>query len=91
MNDGPNLFKMAHERNKKLQRYRDQKALEEQLSKLKEVISQTNCDVDSRRKYFISLVKSFVNQSIDEIKSIERVTPEPNRLIYLFIYYKIML
>jgi immunoglobulin-binding protein 1 len=70
------LASMARERNAKLQRYKEQKALESQLEDLKKSISNMRIvDEELERKYYLTLIKNFANQAMDELNSIEMEKP----------------
>jgi immunoglobulin-binding protein 1 len=70
------LATMARERNAKLQRYNEQKALESQLEDLKRLISNMSIvDEELERKYYLTLIKNFADQAIDELNSIEMEKP----------------
>jgi immunoglobulin-binding protein 1 len=68
----PDLATMARERNAKLQRYKEQKELESQLEDLKRSLcSMRIVDEEVERKYYLTLIKNFANEAVDELNSIE--------------------
>ncbi|KAJ4449255.1 hypothetical protein ANN_00652 [Periplaneta americana] len=70
------LGTMARERNAKLQRYKEQKELESQLEELKKSISDMSLvDEELERKYYLTLIKNYSSQAIDELQSIEMEKP----------------
>lgn len=70
------LATMARERNAKLQRYREQKTLESQLEELKRsMCNMSIVDEELERKYYLTLIKNFANQAVDELNSIEMEKP----------------
>jgi immunoglobulin-binding protein 1 len=70
------LATMARERSAKLQRYKEQKDLENQLEDLKRsVCSMRIVDEELERKYYLTLVKNFANQAVDELNTIEMEKP----------------
>lgn len=73
---GTNLAVMARERNAKIQRYKEQKDLESQLEGLKRsVCNMSIVDEELERKYYLTLIKNFSNQAVDELNSIEMEKP----------------
>lgn len=73
---GTDLADMARERNAKLQRYKEQKDLESQLEDLKRSLCNMSIvDEELERKYYLTLIKNFSNQAVDELNSIEMEKP----------------
>lgn len=73
---GTNLAAMARERNAKLQRYKEQKDLESQLEVLKRsVCNMSIVDEELERKYYLTLIKNFCSQAVDELNSTEMEKP----------------
>lgn len=73
---GTNLAAMARERNAKLQRYKEQKELESQLEVLRRsVCNMSIVDEELERKYYLTLIKNFCSQAVDELNSIEMEKP----------------
>jgi immunoglobulin-binding protein 1 len=70
------LAAMARERSAKLQRYKEQKDLESQLEDLKRsVCNMSILDEELERKYYLTLIKNFSNQAVEELNSIEMEKP----------------
>ncbi|XP_011305884.1 immunoglobulin-binding protein 1 [Fopius arisanus] len=63
---------MVNTRGGKLKRFRDQKELQEQLEILKKSMDNPNLDDETIRKYFVTLIKSYVMKAIDEINSLSQ-------------------
>lgn len=64
------IEQMVNTRQNKLQRYKEQKELEEQLKILQESMDNENIDEESKREYFCTLIKSYALQAVDEINSL---------------------
>lgn len=58
-------------REEKLKRYKEQKELQAELKALKTAMDSPSLDEQTKREYFIALIKSYVNQSLDELNSID--------------------
>ncbi|XP_011503624.1 PREDICTED: immunoglobulin-binding protein 1 [Ceratosolen solmsi marchali] len=69
------IIDMVNVRNNKIQRYQNQKELEKQLDTLKQNLYNPNIDDEIKRKYFVTLVKVFANQSINELSSLALERP----------------
>lgn len=69
------ITKMVSSRNTKLQRYREQKELESRLEILQENLDNPNIDDESKREYFMALIKLYVIQAIEELSSIAAEKP----------------
>lgn len=69
------LKEMVHTRQSKIQRYQEQKDLQEKLEEYKTNMSNLNVDDDFKRKYTLTMIKIFIYKSIDEIRSIEMEKP----------------
>lgn len=61
------LSKMALQRNLKIQRFKEQKEMERQLAELQIGMEALNIDDDIKRNYYLTLIKSFSSQAIDEL------------------------
>lgn len=70
-----NLIDMAIKRNTKLQRYKEQKELEKKLELLGKELEQSNVDEEVKRNFYITLIKCFANQAVDELNNIEMEKP----------------
>ncbi|XP_021915918.1 immunoglobulin-binding protein 1 isoform X2 [Zootermopsis nevadensis] len=70
------LAAMSRQRNSKLQRYREQKQLESELEDIKRSLSSMSIvDEEVERKYYLTLIKNFAIQAVDELHSIEMEKP----------------
>ncbi|XP_063221086.1 immunoglobulin-binding protein 1 [Bacillus rossius redtenbacheri] len=68
------LVAMVETRNSKIRRYTEKKELEEQLKILRKSDTFAT-DEDTKRKYFLAMVKSFALDAIDELDSIKKEKP----------------
>lgn len=59
----------------KIQRYKDQKELKAKLVDLKKNMDNDHADEDNKRDYFLTMIKSFIHEAIDELQSIETEKP----------------
>ncbi|EFN79134.1 immunoglobulin-binding protein 1b [Harpegnathos saltator] len=64
------ITEMVCRRNTKLQRYKEQKDLESRLDILKKNLDNPNIDDESKREYFVTLLKLYVIQTIEELNSL---------------------
>lgn len=55
----------------KIQKYKEQKELQAKLEDLKKNVENEHCDEEIKRDYFLTMIKSFIHQAIDELSSIE--------------------
>ncbi|KAK2582358.1 hypothetical protein KPH14_004692 [Odynerus spinipes] len=69
------VTEMVCRRNTKLQRYREQKELESSLSTLQKNMDNPNIDDETKREYFITLLKLYINQTIEELSSLAAEKP----------------
>lgn len=69
------LVEMVNTRQNKIQRFREQKELEAQLTELKTNMGNPNADDETKRKYFLTMIKLFIHQAILELDSIEMEKP----------------
>lgn len=60
------------QRNQKIEKYRQKKELEDQIKQLKLVMKHENVDDDSRRDFYINLLKLSVIEAQEELSSIEQ-------------------
>lgn len=60
------------QRNQKIENYRQKKELEDQIRKLKMVMKQENVDDDSKRDFYIKLLKMSIIEAQDELLSIDQ-------------------
>ncbi len=66
-----NLVNQANERNEKIRRYKEMKEIESQMDKMLLVLNSAHTDEDQRRNFYITLIKYWINKSIDELKLID--------------------
>lgn len=59
----------------KIQRFREQKELKSKIEDLKKNMENEYADEDIKRNYFISLIKLFIYEAIDELNSISMEKP----------------
>ncbi|XP_014235766.1 immunoglobulin-binding protein 1b [Trichogramma pretiosum] len=69
------IAQMVNSRNAKIQRYQMQKELEKKLEMLEKNLNNPNIDDESKREYFVTLIKIFANQALDEINSLAAEIP----------------
>ncbi|XP_043487349.1 immunoglobulin-binding protein 1 [Polistes fuscatus] len=69
------ITEMVSCRNTKLQRYREQKELESRLDILQKNLDNPNIDDETKREYFMALLKLYVIQTIEELSSIAAEKP----------------
>lgn len=69
------ITEMVLKRNTKLQRYREQKELQSRLEILEKNLSNPNIDDEVKRDYFVTLIKLYVNLTIDELSSLAAEKP----------------
>lgn len=61
----------ARTRAAKIQKFKEEKALEEELSKLVKVVNSDYVDEDVKRDYYLKLIKSYVSKSEEELDCLE--------------------
>ncbi len=73
----PSLESAAVNRNQKINRYKEGKELDFKLKEFREQLSQTKGSVDDEilRDYYLTLLKRWINYSLDELNSIETEKP----------------
>lgn len=59
-------------RNQKLEKYRQQKELEDEINKLKTVMKEEKIDEETEREFYVKLLKMSVIDAQDELASIEQ-------------------
>jgi len=67
------LTSMAYDRNEKIKRFKEQKDLEKQMDSMSTVLDTTKrdqVDDETRRSFYMSAIKYWVNVAIDELKCI---------------------
>lgn len=55
----------------KIQKYKEQKELQSRLNDLKRNMDNEHCDDEIKREYFLTMIKLFIQEAIDELSSIE--------------------
>jgi immunoglobulin-binding protein 1 len=65
------LARSFQDRNAKLRAYQERKELETELKKLKIAIENENVEEDTKRDYYLKLLKSCILQAKDELQSLE--------------------
>ncbi|XP_051010585.1 immunoglobulin-binding protein 1b-like [Acomys russatus] len=68
----PNLVAMASQRQAKIQRYKQKKAVEQKLSALKSAVESGQADDEQVREYYLLQLRRWINISLDEIESIDQ-------------------
>ncbi|XP_026473703.1 immunoglobulin-binding protein 1 isoform X2 [Ctenocephalides felis] len=64
------LATMIGSRNAKLQKFREQKELESRLKILQEYMNFETVDEDTRREYYVTIIKTYVIKAKDELDSL---------------------
>ncbi|EFA03604.1 immunoglobulin-binding protein 1 [Tribolium castaneum] len=59
----------------KIQRYKEQKELKSKLADLKTNMENEHADEEIKRDYFLTMLKSFIHEAVDELNSIEMEKP----------------
>lgn len=67
-----NLVAMASQRQAKIQRYKQKKAVEQRLSSLKSAVESGEADDERVREYYLLQLRRWINISLDEIDSIDQ-------------------
>ena len=67
----PDMSKMTAERDAKMKRFRQTKQLEADISDLRTLVSGADRDEDLVRDYYLKLIQKHVNNSLDELSSLE--------------------
>ncbi|KAH7952409.1 hypothetical protein HPB52_022839 [Rhipicephalus sanguineus] len=70
-----NLLDACRKRKEKIARFTEQKAMEERQRQLKDLISNATADDEVVREYYTVLLKYWVNNAIEELRSIEEEKP----------------
>ncbi|XP_050311561.1 immunoglobulin-binding protein 1 [Anthonomus grandis grandis] len=70
------LLSMAvNTRANKIQKYREHKELKEHLNNLKTNVENEHADEDIKRKYFLTMLRVFIHDVVDELESINMEKP----------------
>lgn len=64
------ITSQVNTRANKIQKYKEQKELQARLKDLKKNMENENCDEEIKREYFLTMIKLFVQEAIDELSSI---------------------
>lgn len=67
-----NLVAMASQRQTKIQRYKQKKAVEQRLSSLKSAVESGQADDERVREYYLLQLRRWISISLDEIENIEQ-------------------
>lgn len=59
----------------KIERFREHKHLQSQLAEMKQVIDTDHADEEIKRKYYLSMIKLYIYEAMDELRSIEMEKP----------------
>jgi immunoglobulin-binding protein 1 len=66
------LTQMAQQRNQKLQKYQQKKELKDQIKQLKVAMDREDSDEDTKRNFYLKLIKSCVWETQDELSTLEQ-------------------
>ena len=69
------ILLQVNRRNTKLQRFKEQKQLESRLEILNKSLPDPNIDDEVKRDYFVTLIKLYVNLTIEELNSLAAEKP----------------
>lgn len=69
------LAQAVNTRANKIQRFKEHKELKSKLGDLKQNVENEHADEDIKRNYFLTMVKVFIHEIVDEIDSIEMEKP----------------
>ncbi|XP_065164697.1 immunoglobulin-binding protein 1 [Atheta coriaria] len=69
------IVKSVNTRASKIQRFKDKKELQEKLVVLKENLNNEHVDDEIKRDYFLTLVKTYIYEAVDELQSIDMEKP----------------
>ncbi|MEJ1280027.1 hypothetical protein NN561_010966 [Cricetulus griseus] len=67
-----NLVAMASQRQAKIQRYKQNKAVEQRLSALKSAVESGQADDERVREFYLLQLRRWINISLDEVESIDQ-------------------
>uniref|UniRef100_A0A1E1X2Y5 Putative tap42-like family n=1 Tax=Amblyomma aureolatum TaxID=187763 RepID=A0A1E1X2Y5_9ACAR len=73
--EADSLVDACRKRKEKIARFTEQKAMEERQRQLKDLMDNPNVDDETLREYYNVLLKYWVNNSIEELRSIEEEKP----------------
>lgn len=69
-----NMISQAYDRNEKIKRFKEQKELQKQIeaqSSFLDATKRENVDDELRRNFYISTIKYWINQSLDDFKCVD--------------------
>ncbi|XP_023024918.2 immunoglobulin binding protein Tap42 [Leptinotarsa decemlineata] len=69
------LLTAVNTRANKIQRFKEQKELKSKLGDLKKNIENEHVDEEIKREYFITMIKLFIHEAIEELNSIDMEKP----------------
>lgn len=69
------LAQAVNTRANKIQRFKEQKELKSKLEDLKKNVENEHADEDLKRNYFLTMIKVFIHDVVDELNSIEMEKP----------------
>ncbi|KAF7281047.1 immunoglobulin binding protein Tap42 [Rhynchophorus ferrugineus] len=69
------LARAVNTRANKIQRFQEQKNLKTQLENLKKNVENEHADEDIKRNYFLTMIKVFIHDIVDELASMEMEKP----------------
>lgn len=69
------LASMVNTRANKIQRYKEQKELKAKLETLKENLDNEHVDEEIKRDYYLTMIKIYIHEAIDELNSINMEKP----------------
>lgn len=69
-----NMISQAYDRNEKIKRFKEQKELQKQIdaqSAFLDAAKRENVDDELRRSFYTSMIKYWINQSLDDLKCVD--------------------
>lgn len=69
-----NMISQAYDRNEKIKRFKEQKELQKQIEAQSSFLDTTkteNVDDELRRNFYVSTIKYWINQSLDDFKCVD--------------------
>lgn len=69
------LAQLVNTRANKIQRFQQQKELKSQLENLKKNVENEHADEEIKRNYFLTMIKVFIHDIVDELSSMEMEKP----------------
>ncbi|GAB6019290.1 hypothetical protein CHUAL_000885 [Chamberlinius hualienensis] len=68
----PDVIEMAKERDDKIRRYKTRKEMQSKIEDYKKLVENENIDEEVKRDYFLTLIKWWILQSMDELDSVQK-------------------